>query len=225
MRTARTMLILIVLAALAVPAIATAHVTLQPDEAPAGAFTRLDVRVPNERDDSGTVQVQVQFPSGFHFASTEPVPGWTAKITRAKLDTPIEGAHGPITEEIRRITWTGRGVQGVIKPGEFQDFGLSTQIPDIAGEPLTFKALQTYASGEVVRWIGEPDSDQPAPVVTVVAAADAEAPAPAPAAADAGGDDGAPVWLAVTGLVAGVLGLIAGGLALASSRRGGGPTA
>lgn len=42
--------------ALAAPAVASAHVTVQPSSAPAGGFTRLDVRVPNERDDAGTVR-------------------------------------------------------------------------------------------------------------------------------------------------------------------------
>ena len=35
-----------------------AHVTLQPERVPAGGFTRLDVRVPNERDDAATTKVQ-----------------------------------------------------------------------------------------------------------------------------------------------------------------------
>ena len=36
----------VIAVALVVPAAAAAHVTLQPSEAPAGGFTRLDVRVP-----------------------------------------------------------------------------------------------------------------------------------------------------------------------------------
>ena len=51
------------------PAAAGAHVTLQPTEAPAGGFARLDVRVPNERDDAATRKVAVQMPPGFASAS------------------------------------------------------------------------------------------------------------------------------------------------------------
>ena len=73
------------LAALLVLApVAGAHVTLQPEEAPAGGFTRLDVRVPNERDGADTTKVEVQFPPGFLFVSTEPVPGWSAEIEDAQ---------------------------------------------------------------------------------------------------------------------------------------------
>ncbi len=79
---------LIAAAALAVaaaaPAAAGAHVTVQPNEVPAGQFVRVDVRVPNERDDAGTRKVQVRFPPGFASASFEPVPGWDVRVTRRK---------------------------------------------------------------------------------------------------------------------------------------------
>ena len=156
-------------ATLAVASAASAHVTLQPSEAPAGDFTRLDVRVPNERDDAGTTKVEVQFPPGFAFVSTEPVPGWTAKVTKRKLAKPIEVEGEKQTEEVNTVTWTGDGKTGIVKPGEFQDFGLSVGTPDKPGTKLTFKALQTYAGGEVVRWIGPPDADEPAPQVALTA--------------------------------------------------------
>ena len=155
--------------ALALPAAASAHVTLQPSTAPADGFTRLDVRVPNERDDASTVKVDVQLPPGFAFVSYEPRPGWEVEVKREKAEQPIEVEGGfEVDEEIRQITWSG----GRIGPGEFVDFGLSLRMPKgEAGDKLTFKALQTYEDGEVVRWIGPEDADEPAPVVTLTAAA------------------------------------------------------
>jgi hypothetical protein len=158
------------------------------------------------------------------------VPGWTAKVTREQRDEPIEVYGEEITEQIARVTWTGdprRG--GIIEPGQFQDFGLSLRVPDgEAGEQLTFKALQTYEGGEIVRWIGPEVSDEPAPLVTLAAgeeahAADAAAtpsgePAPASAAVgddDGGGSDG----LAIVALIVGALGLAAGVAGLAMGRR------
>jgi uncharacterized protein YcnI len=215
--------------ALTAPATAAAHVTIQPNTAPAGGFTRLDVRVPNERDDKGTVKVDVQMPPGFVFASYEPVPGWSVKITKEKLDKPIEVEGLELDEQVARITWTGdpeRG--GIIRPGEFQDFGLSVGMPD--GEPgskLTFKALQTYQGGEVVRWIGPEAADEPAPTVTLTAAASGgghsapgsaapePASAPAPSATSGGDGDG----LAIAALVVGALGFVAGVAGLVTKRR------
>jgi hypothetical protein len=90
-------------------------------------------------------------------------------------------------------------------------------VPDRPRSTLTFKALQTYANGEVVRWIGPPEAEEPAPQVRLTPA---EAPRFRPAAASATDDEGAPVWLAVAALAVGVLGLLAGIGGLLSRRRG-----
>jgi uncharacterized protein len=204
-------LIVAAAALLAAPAAAQAHVTLQPNEAPAGGFTRLNVRVPTERDDASTTKVDLQLPDGFAEASYEPVPGWSVKVTKSKLAKPIKTDDGEVTEEVSRITWTSKTG---IPPGAFQDFGLSVMIPGKAGDDLTFKALQTYSNGDVVRWIGPADSDNPAPVVKVTSG-QAE-PAAAPAAAD---DDSRSNGLAITALVIGALGLLTAVAALLSTRR------
>jgi uncharacterized protein len=156
-------------AMLAVPAAAQAHVTLQPNTAPAGGFVVLDVRVPTERDNASTAKVDVQFPAGFASASYQAVPGWRVRVIKKKLATPIQTDDGPITEGVSRMVWTRTNRAGGIKPGQFQDFPISVQIPGKAGDKLTFKALQTYSNGEIVRWIGAPGSDSPAPQVTVIA--------------------------------------------------------
>ena len=54
--------------------------TLQPNEAPEGAYTVLDVRVPNETEDANTTEIAVQFPAGFGDVSYQAVPGWTPKV-------------------------------------------------------------------------------------------------------------------------------------------------
>jgi uncharacterized protein YcnI len=211
-------------ALLALAPVASAHVTLQPEEIPAGGFTRIDVRVPTERDDARTTKVEVQLPPGFLFVSTEPVPGWEAKIVKRKLDKPVEQFGEQISEEVGQISFTARGGAAGIGPGEFQDFGLSVSVPDKAGATLAFKAVQTYSSGEVVRWIGSPDSEEPAPQVKL-AAAETEGGASEPAAeeqsaapAESGGDDDSSSTLAIIALVVAIAGLAAGLLALLRSR-------
>ncbi len=218
----------LVAAAMAAPfalaPVAAAHVTLQPEQAPAGGFTRLDVRVPNERDNAGTTKVEVQMPPGFLSVSYEPEPGWDVELTMRELDEPVEQFGEQVTEEVGGITFTAQGQENAIQPGQFRDFGLSLAVPEgRPGSKLTFKALQTYTGGEVVRWIGPPDSEEPAPQVELTAAEEEEASAPAaqePAAAPAGSedeDDGN--GLAIAALVVGALGLAAG-LAALFLRRG-----
>ena len=208
---------------LAAPAAAQAHVTLQPEQAPAGGFTRLDVRVPNEEPDKGTTKVQVQMPPGFAFVSYEPVPGWKVDVKKEKLRKPISAGHGEkITEQVSQVTWTGDGKQGIVRPGQFQDFGLSVGVPKgKVGSKLTFKALQTYQGGKVVRWIGPPDAEKPAAQVTLTKDEEhgaAAAPARASAPAASSGDDGPSTGLVVVALVLGAVGVATGGAALARGR-------
>lgn len=181
-----TIMLLTALAAAAVPSAASAHVSLHPNEVPTGAFATLDLRVPNESDNANTVKVAVQVPQGFTDVSPEYMPGWTPKIRTVKLAKPVETDDGPITEGVREIVWEGKGPDGKIPPGQFLNFPISTEIPGKAGETLTFKVLQYYDDGEIARWIGPPNSDEPAPDIDVTAAggpiqdvAGSEADAPA----------------------------------------------
>lgn len=145
---------------------AIAHVTVNPREAAKGGFAKLTFRVPNERDDAGTTKVEVAFPAEHPVenVSVKPQPGWAYSVERSPA--------GAVT----KVTWTG----GPIKPGEFDEFDLSMgPLPDDA-EQLVFKALQTYESGEVVRWIeeqaaGAEEPEHPAPVLQLVAGDEDEA--------------------------------------------------
>lgn len=142
---------------------AHAHVTVQPTEAPAGAFFKFVVRVPNERD-VPTTKVEVRFPENLAFVGFQPKPGWQRNVKMKKLDEPIEISGAEIDEVIGSVTWSG----GTIGVGEFEEFAFSARVPEDEGE-LVFPAFQTYEGGEVVEWTGAPDSDEPAGRVQIVA--------------------------------------------------------
>jgi uncharacterized protein YcnI len=228
----RKVVVATAIAALALPAAAQAHVTVQPTSAPAGAFMKLDVRVPTELDNASTTKVDVRFPAGFAAARYQAVPGWKVRVITKQLATPIQTDDGPISEGIDRMVWTRSSRSGGIEPGQFQDFPISVQIPGKAGDKLTFKALQTYSNGEVVRWIGAPGADTPAPQVAVTAAAAQGAAASAGMGAGASGANGGgsaqsaavasdhgSEGLSIAALAIGVLGFVFGGVALATTRR------
>jgi len=144
------------------------HVTVQPQEATTGSFSRFVVRVPNERDDAATVKVEVQFPDTVTHTSFQPKDGWTRTVAMKTLDEPVEVFGEPVTEVIDTVTWEG----GRIEPGEFDEFGFSVRTPEEPGT-LVFSAIQTYSSGEEVRWVGEADGEEPAARVTVTEAEEA----------------------------------------------------
>ena len=99
----------VAIAVLALPVAAQAHVTLQPSEAPAGGFTVLNVRVPNERDNASTTKIDLKLPPGFIEASYEARPGWTVKVTKTKLAKPVKTDDGVVSEQVSEIT---RGFRG-----------------------------------------------------------------------------------------------------------------
>jgi uncharacterized protein YcnI len=220
--------------ALLSPAVAQAHVSVHPNEVPVGSFATLDIRVPNETEKDNTVKLAVQFPPGFLDVSTEYMPGWTAEVKTTKLANPVQTDDGEVTEGVKEITWTGHGGEGRIPPGQFLNFPISTEIPGKEGEELTFKVLQYYDNGEVVRWIGPPDSEEPAPQIDVTAeggvlqdVAGSETAPPSPSSESAEGGESssgsnsncASKRLGIAALILGALGLLTGGAALIQSRR------
>jgi uncharacterized protein YcnI len=210
---------------------ASAHVTVNPKEATQGGYARVAFRVPNESDSASTVKLEVVLPENAPVGSvsTMPVPGWTVATEKRKVDPPIEVHGSPLTEAVSKITWTASADAGV-KPGQFQEFPVSLgPLPQV--DSMVFKTLQTYSDGNISRWIDEPapgaeEPEHPAPVLTLAAAAAPSGSAAPSAAAVAANDDddddegdGLAVGLGVAGLVAGLAGLVLGGLAFARTRR------
>jgi periplasmic copper chaperone A len=173
-------------AALVLAPAAAAHVTLNPPEWEAGGFARFAIRVPNERERAATTRVTLKFPEQILSASFQPIEGWRRAVKMVELDEPIDVEGEQVTERIDTVTWSG----GRIRPGEFQEFGVSFRTPEEPGSELAFPAVQRYSNGDVVRWIGPPESDEPAPVVAILEPAAEEGAAaatPAPTPAQSGG--------------------------------------
>ncbi|MGW7407931.1 YcnI family copper-binding membrane protein [Streptomyces sp. NPDC054833] len=222
-------------AVLALSAPAFAHVSVQPEGTAAkGGYAVVDFKVPNERDNASTTKVEVNFPADHPLASVmpQPVAGWTAEVTKSKLDKPLEMHGKKIDEAVTKVTWTADG-KG-IEPGYFQKFPLSLgTLPEDTDE-LVFKAVQTYSNKEVVRWIevqqdGQEEPENPAPVLTLSAASADEHGHGSTTAEDAsdkktetaavadsgssGGSDTTARVLGVAGIVVGAAGVAYGVLA------------
>ncbi|MEV6609554.1 YcnI family protein [Kutzneria sp. NPDC051319] len=212
---------------------AAAHVETDPGQANKGDDAVVTFRVPNEEDNAGTVKLEVTFPLDHPVpnASTTSIPGWTANVTMTTLPKPVHQNNSDVKTAVQTVTWTADpGNQ--IKPGEFLRFPvLAEALPDNA-DKLTFKALQTYSNGDVVRWIDPPAADgaaepeHPAPTLTLVSAdtGDNAAKPAAPAAAAATDSDGTARWLGGIGIVIGVLGLGLGIVIAMQGRRSAAPT-
>lgn len=218
---------------LAAPA-ASAHVTVNPREAPRGGYAALAFRVPNERPDANTTELRVSFPEEHPLRSVrvKPHPGWTYEIETRELDEPLETEGGEeVTEVVSTITWSG----GEITPEQYEEFEVSVgPLPEDADE-IMFPSIQVYDSGEEVEWIEEPpaeggeEPERPAPLLTLV---DPEGEGGGGAAADQEQASGLSVENAATqddvdsanrlafgGLVVGIIGVVAAAVALVRGRR------
>jgi uncharacterized protein YcnI len=231
--TARTVLVLCgtAVAVLALAGNAFAHITITPGSAKAGSAAELTFKVPNEEDKATTTKVQVRIPVSHPIAQllVEPVPGWTVTVQSVKLAKPIVTDDGSFTAAVSEVTWSG----GRISPGQFQDFSVSADPLPSDVSQLTFKAIQTYSNGDVVRWIdlrqpGQPEPGHPAPVLTLTLADTATSDSTAAstanstgasASASSGSDDTSAIALGAGGLAAWLLGLTAGLSAWLRGRR------
>lgn len=171
---------------------ALAHIQVSPTLAAPDDAVRFTVLVPGERAPQWTRQVVLKIPPGVLPYSFQATPGWTRKLGEAK-----DGSTD-------RVIWSGR-----LDPDGFVEFSFLAATPPSTGR-LTWKALQVYNDGQVVRWIGSPDSEEPAPITLIrkgvplqnaggegaSGATAAEVAEVAPAAAQSGdGDGGGTDWL------------------------------
>ncbi len=218
----RRLLFCIALIAMAVPAAAVAHVTLQPGEWEPGAFATVVVRVPNERDDAETTTVTVQFPETIPEARFKPHPTCEREVQREELAEPIED----LTERIVSVTWTCDPAIPDRRVRRVRDQLPACPRTPQPGDEILFPAVQTYSSGEEVGWVDpDPEADTPAPRLVVVEPEEEEAAAaPAPTTTEAvdettaapavGTDDDDDDSLATVAIIFGIAGLVAGLAAL-----------
>jgi uncharacterized protein YcnI len=188
---------------------AAAHVTLSPGKVPADSFQRFSFQVPVELN-SPTTKVAVKLPLGITSVAVEPKTSWTWKTTTVKLAKPVTIEGETITDRVSTITWSG----GPIKPGEFDEFVITAHVPDTPGQTLIMPAVQTYANGKVVHWIGALTADEPAPHVLLTAATPTSATTTTTTSASSSTSDSndngranLALGLAIAGLVAGLAAL------------------
>jgi uncharacterized protein YcnI len=230
------------------PSAALAHVSFHPNAIPQGAFVTTDLRVPNEESDANVTAIRVKLPEGVLDAEGAPPAGWSFSAKTKKLAEPIKTDDGTVTSEVTEVDFTGGKIKPG-EFGNFP-IALGLPDAAKQGQVIGFPTIQTYSNGDVVRWIGTPTDDQPAPTIDVTApgaaaldvtGGDAGPPAKLPAnltgvAATGSSDSAAPVaatkpattvitkketsTLSIIALIVGVLGLLAGGAALATRGRG-----
>jgi periplasmic copper chaperone A len=156
--------------ALASPGVASAHITLEVKEAPAGSTYKAVLRVGHGCEGAATVAIRVQIPDGVIAVKPMPKPGWKLTTKTGPYPEPVQYFEQALTEGVREISWAG----GNLPDAWYDEFVFRGQLPD--GEPGTmvwFPVVQECAEG-VHRWIEIPaegkiadDYEEPAPGLTL----------------------------------------------------------
>ncbi len=181
--------------ALTLPALSWAHARVSPAVSLSGQLQLYSLAVPTEKSNLTTSRVVMTVPKGFGIDSFVPPP---------------PGWHQQVQQSgsgdgavVTKVTWTG----GHTPTGEDSLFQFLAQ-PSSA-QTYTFQVQQTYSDGSIVDWSGSEASAAPAPTIQAKSSL-------------GGGGVSIPTIIA---LVVGILGLLAGGFALASRGGGGRPLA
>ena len=142
--------LLVLAAALALPSLAVAHVSVRPRESKPGAEERYTVRVPTEGA-VVTTHVQLEIPADVTVLEVLPAEG-------AKFETAKQG------DRITSITWRKE-----IAPKQSAEFVFRARNPP-TGE-IAWKAHQHFADGTAADWVGPAGDKRPASVTKLTAAA------------------------------------------------------
>lgn len=213
--------------------VASAHVTAnvygaQPRKGGSGTIA---IRVPNEEADAGTVKVEVDFKPEYALSSVryQPIPGWTAEVTRTTLPAPVRnGKNLDVTDPVTKIVWTAQPGGGIAKGADqYQEFDITASTLPSNVDELVLPTVQTYDDGKVVYWNqetppGGQEPDNPAPTVALAAASSSDDDGIATASPGSGpmtATDTTARWLGGAGLVVGALALGFGAGAVLRARK------
>jgi periplasmic copper chaperone A len=219
---------------LALAGSAGAHVTANPGEAPSDGYATVNFEVPHGCEESPTTQVRIQIPPSVPSVTPSVHPLWNVATKEGKKDK-VELHGETITRGVSEVTYTAKQP---LPPDLLDSFAISLKFPaGEDGESVYFPTIQRCEKGQT-RWIQIPaegespeELEEPAPAVVLTAAegghggasasgeSSAQPAASVQAAAVSDDDDGAPTWLAITALVVGALGLLAGVGGLMAGRR------
>lgn len=128
-------LTLMLLAVLAAPAVADAHVFLRPDQVPPGSFDLFTVLSPNESPTADLTGLRLTIPQSMEVSAIADTPGFRST---------------PVTDQVHRIvgiTWSG----GHVPPRHLALFEFSASVTPTEGT-IHLTGVQTFADGTTKVW-------------------------------------------------------------------------
>jgi uncharacterized protein YcnI len=141
------------LGAVACLSAASAHVTLERQEATVGSSYKAVLRIPHGCDGSPTTAIRVRLPAGLIAVKPMPKPGWQLNAVTGKYPKPYMLRGAPVTEGVTEISWSG----GKLLDAHYDEFVfVGTLAEELGGgQTIYFPVVQECEKG-VHRWIEIP---------------------------------------------------------------------
>jgi periplasmic copper chaperone A len=138
--------------------IASAHITLENQQAPVGSSYKAVLRVPHGCNGSATVAVRVRIPEGYLDVKPMPKPGWKLDVLKGKYSKSMSLRESKVSEGVTEVDWSG----GNLPDAYYDEFLLTGYISDDlpAGQTMYFSIVQDCENG-VNRWIEIPAAETP----------------------------------------------------------------
>ena len=136
--------------------IASAHITLDNQQAPVGSSYKAVLRVPHGCNGSATVAVRVRIPEGYLDVKPMPKPGWKLDVQKGKYPKSMSLRDSKVSEGVTEVDWSG----GNLPDAYYDEFLLTGYLSDDLrpGQTMYFPIVQDCEKG-ANRWIEIPATD------------------------------------------------------------------
>jgi uncharacterized protein YcnI len=132
---------------------ASAHSTLEVQEAPVKSTYKGVMRVPHGCEGAATLKVRIRIPEGVIAVKPMPKPGWQLETVKGPYARSYDNHGTPVQEGVREIVWTGR-----LLDEHYDEFVFRGSLTDSLqpGTMLYFPTVQECEGGKAERWIEIP---------------------------------------------------------------------
>jgi uncharacterized protein YcnI len=132
---------------------ASAHVTLEQQEASVGSTYKGVMRVPHGCEGAATTSIRMRIPEGVISVKPMPKPGWQLNIVSGKYSKPYTSRGAKVTEGVTELSWSG----GKLLDAYYDEFVFTSVLADELepGNTIYFPVVQECEKG-IHRWIEIP---------------------------------------------------------------------
>jgi uncharacterized protein YcnI len=132
---------------------ASAHITLEQQQAPVASSYKAVMRVPHGCEGAATTSIRIRIPEGVISVKPMPKPGWQLNVVSGKYSKPYTLRGAKLTEGVTELSWSG----GKLPDTYYDEFVFTSALAEEleAGKVIYFPVVQE-CDKRIHRWIEIP---------------------------------------------------------------------